>query len=312
MPVNASGAPVVPTRSSSQTAISDSHSPVSVEDSGSMLQLIADCAVDLLSVQDNYGDYLYLSPNSAQLFGWTPKDLYGRSAYLFVHADDARHVAEGWSGDQERRETRLRYRFQCRSGEYRWVESQSRMSEDWRYIVTTTRDIHQDVERLEKLERRASYDVLTNMLNRRALEEILNSELERSQRSSAVLSIAFFDVDHFKSINDTYGHDAGDRLLRDLSDCVDRNKRTHDVFGRWGGDEFLLLLPQTNALEAAIVVQRIRDAIARELPGITLSFGISSSADAGSTSDLLSHADAGVYRSKKLGGDHAIPWRADL
>lgn len=311
MPLDVPGAPV-PTQNSSPAASSDSGPSGSLDGGASMLQLIADCAVDLLSVQDTYGDYLYLSPNTVQLFGWTPQDLYGRSAYLFVHADDAPRVAEGWSGDQERREMRFRYRFQCRSGEYRWVESQSRMSEDSRYIITTTRDIHKDVERLEKLERRASYDVLTNMLNRRALSDIINSELERSQRTSAVLSIAFFDVDHFKSVNDTYGHDAGDRLLRDLSGCVDCNKRTHDVFGRWGGDEFLLLLPQTDVLEATIVVERIRDAIARELPGITLSFGISSSADAATASDLLSHADAGVYQSKKLGGDHVIPWRADL
>lgn len=273
-----------------------------------ILKVFAAYSADVMSLHDAFGRCRYISPNVSQLFGWTPQQLLGQPACQFIHPEDAAAVLREWNAQEGQDEVRLRYRLRCRSGDYRWVESRARFTE-MRHSVTTTRDIQHEMEDTQRLRRHALYDALTDALNRRGLSEALNAELQRSARTSTVLSLALFDVDRFKQINDHHGHDAGDQVLRGIARCVEAHKRTYDVFGRWGGDEFLLVFPATLPADAEQILQRIRQTTAQELPGVGLSFGLSSNIHANDAAELLALADAGLYQSKRLGGNRVVAWQ---
>lgn len=274
-----------------------------------ILRIIAENSADVLSLHDALGRCRYISPNVPQLFGWKPGQLLGHALCRFIHRDDLAAVQREWNAQAQHGEVRLRYRLRCCSGDYRWVESRSRFAEMGRYSITITRDVHHDVEDTQQLRHHASHDALTDALNRRAFAAALESELQRSTRGSTSLSLAFFDVDRFKQINDNHGHEAGDEVLRGIARCVEANKRVYDVFGRWGGDEFVLLFPGTAPSEALQIIERIRQSAAQTLPGIGLSFGLASNADATDATELLALADAGLYKSKQAGGAKVNAWR---
>jgi len=273
-----------------------------------MLQLIANAGFDLLSVQNGNDEFVYAS-TTTQTFGWRTSDYIGQSLRDFVHPDDLQLVMSERASDSGV-EARIRCRFKCRSGDYRWVELRSRLSAQPTYIVTVVRDIEREVLALRELQQLAMRDPLTNAFNRRACELALQVELNRSQRHGTPVCVAFIDVDRFKDINDTHGHGAGDLILRDLAQCVERNKRNYDVFGRWGGDEFLLILPDTDLECSAQLVARIRDCAAQDLPDVTLSFGIGVHSAGDTAAELVSKADAAVYQSKHRGGDTVTLSRA--
>jgi len=159
----------------------------------------------------------------------------------------------------------------------------------------------------EKLGKVAHHDPLTNLLNRRAMESILQREFDRSRRYGRPLSVVFVDLDDFKLVNDTFGHDCGDLLLKHLADSMVRMCRASDVVTRYAGDEFVLILPETVQTRAAQLMQRIRAELARQplmfdkkAITVTASFGIASTED-DSIADiamLLKAADKMLYCSK--------------
>lgn len=168
-----------------------------------------------------------------------------------------------------------------------------------------------------KLKRLASTDPLTGVANRRRFTELLEESLGQSDRTGAPLSVIMLDVDHFKSINDTYGHAVGDQVLITLCERLEANLRPHDVIGRLGGEEFAILLPATAADVGQIVAERLRrsfeiGAIHTEQGAIrfTASFGGVSVAKDGQIPDgdaLLNTADKCLYASKE-GGRNRVTW----
>jgi diguanylate cyclase len=164
------------------------------------------------------------------------------------------------------------------------------------------------------LEDLACTDELTGMLNRRGIKERISSELARSQRHKQELSIVLCDVDFFKRINDNYGHDAGDEALRKLAKQLNLTIRESDVVGRWGGEEFILLLPNTSIEKAYLLVERIRMRIASEplaLNGrsikLSISCGLSSTKFSSDLSSLLKCADLSLYEAKEQGRNCTRP-----
>jgi diguanylate cyclase (GGDEF)-like protein len=154
-------------------------------------------------------------------------------------------------------------------------------------------------------------DGLTRLLLRRSLLERIDQELARSREQGTVTSLVMIDIDHFKSVNDTYGHPAGDAVLRDVAAILRRSVRDVDLCGRFGGEEFAVLLPQTDGKGAALVAERIREAVrARpfELRGeprqITISLGVATAPAQGKDSrSLIEAADQALYASKQNGRD---------
>lgn len=156
----------------------------------------------------------------------------------------------------------------------------------------------------EILEFNAAHDALTGVLNRSAFFGRAHAEFEQSRRHDRPLSIALIDLDHFKRVNDNYGHGVGDRVLVDFCAAVHAALRTGDCMGRYGGEEFVVLLPDTTQEEAAVVMRRLLDTIrpGPGLPPYTFSIGYATLApDMVELDDLLTAADRALYRAKKNG-----------
>jgi two-component system, cell cycle response regulator len=162
----------------------------------------------------------------------------------------------------------------------------------------------------ERLEHLASHDALTGCLNRRALSETLEREWDRSVRYGLVLSALMIDIDHFKQVNDTQGHLAGDAVLRQLGDLLRREVRSVDTVGRYGGEEFLVILPETAPDGAVIFAERVRQRVQVMAFGtsdrplaVTVSIGVASVPDPRATTPetFLALADAALYRAKDDG-----------
>lgn len=168
-----------------------------------------------------------------------------------------------------------------------------------------------------EFERLAAHDPMTGALSRTALITASQHELARCQRHGRTMSILLIDLDHFKTINDTYGHQMGDQVLVHFVRCTQGQLRAPDRIGRYGGEEFLVLLPETGLQAAAVVAERIRAEVATPhaaLPAITISIGIASNDEghAGDTVDTLIHrADQSMYRAKAYGRNRT-EWEALL
>jgi len=165
--------------------------------------------------------------------------------------------------------------------------------------------LKQAVATIEEL---VSLDSLTGIYNRRHLFQILNQEINRSGRSQNNFCLCIMDIDHFKQVNDTYGHQAGDVVLREMADNVSRSLRNIDCFGRYGGEEFLIVLPQTCLEGALIKAERVRQQVeALEFPKvaenfhITVSIGVAEHKEGESVDDTLARADQYLYAAKAAG-----------
>ena len=164
------------------------------------------------------------------------------------------------------------------------------------------------VDRLERLSR---FDTLTGLLNRRAIDELLAQEEQRARRLNGRLAVLMIDIDHFKRINDSQGHAVGDRALQHLSAVMRSQLREIDHLARWGGEEFLALLPATSAAEALVMAERLGDRV-RSLPLVNNDTRLALSASIGvaewlgpddSVQRLLERADAALYDAKRNGRD---------
>jgi two-component system cell cycle response regulator len=177
-------------------------------------------------------------------------------------------------------------------------------------VTTVIRVLREQVLALVmRLRTLASHDSLTGALNRGAFEQRLDAELARVWRTGTPLSLVVFDVDHFKSINDRYGHAAGDDALRGIGDAVNSGMRRSDVFGRLGGEEFALLLPDTDLAGAATVADKLRLRFA-EKATFTVSFGVADVRDGDRDArTVFDAADRALYAAKRAGRDRVI--RAD-
>jgi diguanylate cyclase (GGDEF)-like protein len=156
----------------------------------------------------------------------------------------------------------------------------------------------------EASEQLALTDGLTRIYNRRGLELLLDKEATRAERYARDLSIIVFDLDHFKIINDTYGHAAGDDVLKKVADVVQSQLRKGDELGRWGGEEFIVVCAETDIGQACLVADRLRVAIAdHDWNGInvTASFGIARRQTGELLGSLFERADAALYQAKRAG-----------
>jgi two-component system cell cycle response regulator len=164
--------------------------------------------------------------------------------------------------------------------------------------------------RNEDLERMASTDVLTGLHNRRSAQAVLQEAVERAERDDLSLTALLVDVDHFKQVNDVHGHAAGDDVLRELAQRFDTNLREADVCGRWGGEELLVVLPDTGGEHAAAIAEQLRAEIAAApftAAGLPVTVSIGLAEWEGDTADgLVQRADAALYEAKAAGRDAVV------
>ena len=163
-----------------------------------------------------------------------------------------------------------------------------------------------------ELQLKASHDELTSVLSRRMVLEMLDREVERARRHAQPLALAIADIDHFKVVNDTYGHPIGDEVLRQTASRIGASLRKNDSLGRYGGEEFLVVLPSCEELAATEVAERIRSAVsaqpivtAKASIHVTVSVGLATAPGAGELGRdaMILAADHALYRAKTAGRD---------
>lgn len=242
----------------------------------------------------------------------------------FIYPDDRERA---WASIKDVLEGRslihkIEYRMLHKEGGYRWILDQAKvMQRDNNGKPIRMCGTHTDIterKNLElELERQAHIDYLTGISNRRHFMILANNELKRDKRHQHDLSLLMFDVDHFKAINDQYGHQAGDLVLQKLVIECREHLRTEDIFGRIGGEEFAVLLPETR-IEAAIeIAERLRMITTNTFQvlengkslHVTISVGVTSCSCIDDDIDLLlSQADKALYNAKNSGRDKVCIW----
>ncbi len=156
-----------------------------------------------------------------------------------------------------------------------------------------------------ELQRIATTDALTGAWNRRQFQHLLEVEMASAARHGSALSLLMFDVDHFKRVNDSHGHQVGDQVLLRISEVTQRNLRTEDALARWGGEEFVVLLPHSTAAEAARLAERLRALVADcPMPAvsrISASYGVAQWQPGETLDSWFRRLDQALYRAKAAG-----------
>jgi diguanylate cyclase (GGDEF)-like protein len=191
------------------------------------------------------------------------------------------------------------------------VSVKSFFYENEHHVVSFT-DITELKNYTYELQYQATHDNLTKLYNRQKLNDDLDKEILRNQRYEHGLSLVMFDIDNFKSINDTYGHDVGDVVLKDISKILEDSIRSTDIAARWGGEEFMLLLPETSADNAYHIANTIRESVeGHQFDGvphsITISLGISEFNKSIDNKDkFIKHVDIALYKAKENGKNQVV------
>jgi diguanylate cyclase (GGDEF)-like protein/PAS domain S-box-containing protein len=263
---------------------------------------------DMLCTANMDGYFVELNDAWTQQLGYSLEELRATPFVERVHPEDRERTEAEAAALFEGGETlSFENRYRARDGSWHWLRWSSQLSPDESLIYARATDVT-ELKRIEdereellgKVRDMATHDSLTGLPNRRALEEQLPRELARARRSDSPLCVAIIDIDHFKSYNDTHGHLAGDEVLRQCARAWDGALRGEDTIVRFGGEEFLVLLPDTAPDEATEVVERLRQ---RTPMGQSCSAGLASWDFVESDDDLLGRADAALYLAKAGGRD---------
>ena len=174
-----------------------------------------------------------------------------------------------------------------------------------KFVISFTDITNIDKERLY-LRQQATTDTLTGICNRSGFNQSLAMEIQRAQRYGSPLSLIMLDIDHFKNINDTFGHNVGDDVLKTLAKVISENIRSYDIFARWGGEEFTILAPHTDNESAIMLAEKLRKAIEdtdfSPAEKLTCSFGVTGLIkDNCIAREIIEHADRALYEAKRSG-----------
>ncbi len=255
------------------------------------------------------------SESIARVLGFAPAELVGVNVLDLVHPDDLASMAQIFSAlaQPNSEPVNVEMRVRHKNGEILTIEGDgANLLENplIHGIVLNAHDISMRKQMEDDLRRLAWTDALTGLHNRRHFFELAEQETARSQRYGRSLAVLMIDIDHFKAVNDTYGHQAGDAVLQKLSAVAGKVSRGSDIIRRIGGEEFALLLPETEAHQAAAAAERLRVALAEtavQAPGapalhVTVSIGVTTLMPADGTFDtILARADAALYAAKGSG-----------
>ena len=246
-----------------------------------------------------------------EISGYDQEELAGHHISMMLHPDTPSDTIEKlW------KELRLGNLPECelkncsKNGEEYWVrvvfeQVLNKKSESAGYTV-----IMEDVTSKKQIEALSVTDSLTGLFNRLKIDETLHNETTRAARYGTSLCIVLFDIDYFKKINDTFGHQAGDQALKQVADIAESRARQVDIVGRWGGEEFIIICPQTGIKGASGLAEGLRSAFSGHdfdmVSGITCSFGVAEYNQGESIADLLKRADTALYQAKAEGRNRVV------
>ena len=263
---------------------------------------------------DEHWSVEYVSKSVEKLLGYTPYEfLHSKITYAeCIHQDDLPRVIKEVNEAVAKKLyffTHEPYRVITKDKKTKWIHdntviSRNEQGEIKNFIGYLT-DITPIKEQEIQMQRLSITDRLTQVYNRLFLDQVLNKQHYRLVRNGELCSLILMDIDHFKSINDKYGHLVGDSVLKELATLVKENLRESDTFGRWGGEEFMIIAPHTNASEAYTIAEKIKKLIENhifeDVGHITVSFGITECKKDHTIDTDISIADKALYRSKNEG-----------
>ncbi len=289
-----------------------------LQSSEEKFQTMAEFSIDWDAWRGPDGQYLYITPSCEEISGY-PREVFYRDPAFFssiIHVDDKegflRHhqqLNREHSGPAE-----MIFRIHRKDGDIRWIwhKCQPVFSEDgvWRGRRTTNRDITVLKETEEKLRHLSTTDPLTGAFNRRMFMDLLSREMKRVGRYGESFCLLMFDLDHFKTVNDNYGHDVGDQVLIEVVQLSMETIRHSDVLARWGGEEFMVLLPQANLDMALSLGQRLRQRISKHTftgaGHVTVSIGVTHMEEGYTVDELLKRVDDALYEAKESGRNRVV------
>ncbi|QQS53401.1 MAG: diguanylate cyclase [Candidatus Competibacteraceae bacterium] len=258
------------------------------------------------------GTLTFVNTAYCRYFGLAPEDLLGTNiAPLILDTDRADALAQVLSCNAAHPSNRPQHQVVRADGAHRWVQWHNHAVLDDDNALIEIQGIGRDVTEQRAMEtelrRLATTDPLTGAFNRRYLLTELESEVERARRHNRSLALIMCDLDHFKRINDTFGHEQGDRVLQAVTAQVRGRLRRSDVLARWGGEEFLILAPETTGTDAVALAETLRAAL-HELPNpggrpVTASFGVAAYRPEETLNQWLKRVDEWMYLSKRQGRD---------
>jgi len=261
--------------------------------------------------QDNI---VYSNPVFEKLIGYSGKELGKTQFYNLIKQTEQEQYKESMQRLLEGKKSTIDTTLQLitKKENYIWVKIKTKLllQDEKKYFLNIVTNISKEKLEVQKLHDIAYFDALTGIHNRRKFNELMVIEYKRAKRYNRVLSAIFFDIDHFKSINDTFGHDIGDEVLITLSKLVKSHVRETDIFARWGGEEFIILLPETDVDNALIYAENVRNSVSdftfSKVNNITVSIGITNLKGKEHIDTFLKRLDNGLYRAKKEGRNRSI------
>ena len=279
-------------------------------------RLLADNASDMIVWSDLDTTRRYVSPAARALLGYEPDELLGTRPIDAVHPDDApayRRLLDDL-GQARLRNAVSRQRYRRKDGSWTWVEVTFNLTHDPKDgrpdgYVAAVRDINERMEAERRIAHMARHDALTNLANRTLFQERLVQEIARSRRHDERFAVFCLDLDRFKAVNDTFGHQAGDTVLQTVSARMHGLVRTEDTLARFGGDEFMVLQtgtmqPSSGQALACRLIEAVREPIT--IGGIAVDVGLSIGIAVGPQlgvdgEGLYRQADLALYRAKAGG-----------
>jgi diguanylate cyclase (GGDEF)-like protein/PAS domain S-box-containing protein len=279
-----------------------------------ILSAIMDSAHDAIVMLDGQGKVVFWNPAAEQLFGYSREEVLGQELHrLLLQNEEIYKVYKKaftqfqLTGQGSVVGKTIELKGRRKDGREIHVElslSALKIKEAW-HAVGILRDIGERKKTEEQLYQLSITDPLTNVYNRRFFMQMLKQEIERAQRTGRSFSVIMLDLDHFKSVNDRFGHAAGDLVLKTIADAVDRRIRKTDILARWGGEEFIILLPETPVDSAANLAEELRanlsSLIMPEVGHVTASFGVAGYVPSDTVDTIVMRADHMLYEAKAAG-----------
>lgn len=290
---------------------------------------IVESANDLIIVSKQDPDditkqiIVYVNPAFTRLTEFTYADAVGKNTKLLELFTDEKTKKQVQKAMMEKIPVRENILLHSKSGKEIWLDlsiiPMKDENGDFTYFASIERDITKEKELLHELEKLSKTDPLTDLFNRREIDELIERELSLYKREGIAFCLIVFDLDNFKTINDTYGHSAGDKILKAVSEILHKQKRPYDSPARMGGDEFCILLSHASLNQAYRFAERLCKSISdinvyeeKQLIKITASVGVTEveKSDA-SIISLFNRADEALYSAKAAGRNCVIKWKTE-
>lgn len=273
---------------------------------------IVQTAVDAIILADVNGNIILWNNSAQRIFGYTGEEALGKSLYILIPG----RYREAHRMGLERVRLTGKPATPGKTYEVHGIRKDGsefpveltvsfwKMGEEI-FFTGIIRDITDRKKMEEKLRALSTTDPMTGIFNRRRMEELLEMEINRAKRYKIPLSLIMFDLDHFKRINDTYGHSAGDYALITLVGIIRENLRKTDYFCRWGGEEFLILTPETDLAQAARLAENIRTVAENHhcegIGIVTISIGVAKFEEEDTMDSYMIRVDNALYLAKDKG-----------